>query len=170
MTEFQATLLLEQFTRLDEQSRRREENAAYLSQLLKEIPGIAPARTYDGCTRNAYHLYMFRFDPAGFEGLTRAKFLKALSAEGIPCSGGYQPLDQEAFLRNTVRSRGFQAIYSPQRISAYLERTRCPANEKLCESAVWFTQNMLIGPKSDMDQIADAIRKVQKQAGKLLSA
>ena len=56
MTEFQAALLLQQLTRLEEQSRRREQNAAYLTGLLREIPGIAPARMYDGCTRNAYHL------------------------------------------------------------------------------------------------------------------
>jgi perosamine synthetase len=170
MTEFQAALLLQQFTRLDEQSRRREQNAAYLTQLLKEIPGIAPARMYEGCTRNAYHLYMFRYDRSLFDDLARSKFLKALHAEGIPCSGGYQPLDQEAYLKSTLQSRGYQAIYSPQRISEYLERTRCPANEQLCEVAVWLTQNLLIGPKSDMDQIAEAIRKIQKQAPKLVKA
>ncbi len=170
MTEFQAALLLEQFTRVDEQSRRREQNAAYLTELLKGIPGISPARTYEGCTRNAYHLYMFRYDSSQFDDLPRAKFLKALHAEGIPCSAGYQPLDQEAFLKNTIASRGFGAIYSPQRISEYFERTRCPANEKLCEVAVWFTQNMLLGPKSDMDEIADAIRKTKKQASNYVTA
>ena len=60
ITEFQAALLLQQLTRLEEQSRHREQNAAYLSKLLQEIPGIAPAKMYDGCTRNAYHLYMFQ--------------------------------------------------------------------------------------------------------------
>ncbi len=82
MTEFQAALLATQLTRLEEQSRRREQNANYLTGLLREIPGIAPARMYDGCTRNAYHLYMFRYDPAGFDGLPRAKFIEALEAEG----------------------------------------------------------------------------------------
>jgi len=42
-------------------------------------------------------------------------------------------------------------------------------NRQLCEEAVWFTQNMLLGGKSDMDQIADAIRKIQKHAGELLA-
>ena len=44
MTEFQAALLLQQLTRLEEQSRRREQNAAYLTELLREIPGITPAQ------------------------------------------------------------------------------------------------------------------------------
>ncbi len=65
MTEFQAGILLEQLTRLEQQSRKREENARYLTDLLSEIPGIRPARMYAGCTRNAYHLYMFRYDAPG---------------------------------------------------------------------------------------------------------
>ena len=68
MTEFQAALLLQQLTRLEEQSRRREQNAAYLTELLREVPGITPAKMYDGCTRNAYHLYMFRYDPDAVRG------------------------------------------------------------------------------------------------------
>jgi perosamine synthetase len=32
---------------------------------------------------------------------------------------------------------------------------------------VWFTQNMLIGPRGDMEQIAEAVRKIQANAGKL---
>ena len=51
-------------TRVVEQSDRRNENALYLSKLLSEIPGIKPAKLYDGATRSAYHLYMFRYDPA----------------------------------------------------------------------------------------------------------
>jgi dTDP-4-amino-4,6-dideoxygalactose transaminase len=170
MTEFQAALIMQQFTRLDQQSRTREQNAAYLTNLLREIPGISPARMYDGCTRNAYHLYMFRYDSSGFENLPRTKFLQAMHAEGIPCSGGYQPLYREPFLKSTLESRGFQAIYSSKRISTYLESIDCPANDKLCESGVWLTQTMLLGPRSDMDQIAEAVRKVQKNAGKLVKA
>ena len=47
------------------------------------------------------------------------------------------------------------------------ERNRCPENEKLCEEAVWLTQNQLLGPRADMDEIAGAIRKVQKNAEEL---
>jgi dTDP-4-amino-4,6-dideoxygalactose transaminase len=170
MTEFQAALLLEQLKRLDEQSRRREQNAAYLTGLLREIPGIAPARMHDGCTRNAYHLYMFRYDSAQFAGLSRSRFIAALAAEGIPASGGYSPLYREPFLKNTLQSRAFQAIYSSQRISAYLESIHCPENDRLCDVAVWLTQTMLLGPRSDMDQIAEAVRKISKHAATLARA
>ena len=129
--------------------------------------GIHPARMYAGVTRNAYHLYMFRFDSAEFSGLARAQFLKALQAEGIPCSGGYTPLNKEAFLENTLQSRAYQKIYSPAELNAYRERNHCPVNDQLCEQAVWFGQTMLLGPASDMDDIARAVGKVQKHAATL---
>ena len=114
MTEFQGALLNAQMTRLEAQSKTRTDNARYLTSLLKEIPGIAPERPYDGCTRNAYHLYMFRYDNDRFAGLPRAQFLKALSAEGIPCSGGYSPLNKEPFLKSTLQSKGYQKLYPKQ--------------------------------------------------------
>jgi len=170
LSEFQAALLLEQLKRLEEQSRMREQNAKYLTVQLREIPGIAPARMYDGCTRNAYHLYMFRYDREPFAGLPRARFLEALKAEGIPCAGGYTPLNKEPFLANTLKSRAFQKIYSAKEISDYEARNHCPANDRLCEEAVWLFQTMLLASRSDMDQIAEAIRKIQKQATGLISS
>jgi perosamine synthetase len=167
MTEFQGTLLLQQMTRLKEQSRLREQNAAYLTDQLKQIPGIQPAKLYTGCTRNAYHLYMFRYDKSRFSGMARKRFLAALEAEGISCSGGYSPLNQEPFLKETLYSRGYLQVYSKERIDQYFKRNQCPENDRLCQEAVWFTQNMLLGTRTDMDQIAEAIRKLSHHASEL---
>jgi dTDP-4-amino-4,6-dideoxygalactose transaminase len=156
-----------QMTRLEEQSRTREQNAAALTAMLAQIPGISPARMYDGCTRNAYHLYMFRYDPAAFSGLPRAGFLKALAAEGIPASGGYSPLNKEPFLEDALSSRGFGAVYSKPRLDEWRERNRCPENDKLCTEAVWLTQTMLLGPRQDMADIAEAVRKVQRHSAEI---
>jgi perosamine synthetase len=167
LTEFQASLLVSQLSRLEEQSQRRDQNAAYLTKLLSEIPGITPAKLHDGCTRSAYHLFMFRYDKDHFAGLSRATFQKALGAEGISSSAGYSPLYKEPFLKNALQSRGYQAIYTSNRITDYLDRLHFPANDKLCQEAVWFIQTMLLGPRSDMDQIAEAIRKIQTHATQL---
>jgi dTDP-4-amino-4,6-dideoxygalactose transaminase len=88
MTEFQAALLVAQMTRIEDQANTRTQNATYLTSLLNEILGITPARMYDGCTRNAYHLYMFRYDQTHFSNLPRSVFLRALMAEGVPASSG----------------------------------------------------------------------------------
>jgi dTDP-4-amino-4,6-dideoxygalactose transaminase len=168
LTEFQGALLSAQMSRLEEQSRRREQNAQYLTSLLNEVEGVRPARMHEGCTRNAYHLYMFRYDTSAFAGLPRTQFLKAMAAEGIPCSGGYSPLNKAPLLRNALSSRGYQAIYSKQRMTQWQDENQCPENDKLCEEAVWLTQNMLLGPRADMEQIAVAIRKIKQNASALL--
>ncbi len=170
LTEFQGTLLLAQLTRLEEQAKTREQNAEYLTKMLREIPGISPAKMYEGCTRNAYHIYMLRYDANHFSGLARERFLKALRAEGIPCSSGYTPLNKEPFLKNTLGSRAFRYIYSPKVIAELEDRNRCPENDRLCQEAVWFSQTVLLGGRQDMDQIAEAIRKIQKQASLLARA
>jgi len=164
LTEFQGNLLLAQMTRLEEQSRTREQNAQYLTRMLKEISGILPARMYEGCTRNSYHLYMFRYKSDAFGGMPRAKFIRALDAEGIPCSGGYTPLNKESFLPTVLNSKGYRRIYPKDVLDRWEERNHCPANDQLCEEAVWFTQTMFLGTRSDMDQIAAAVRKIQGSA------
>jgi perosamine synthetase len=167
MAEFQAALLLTQMNRIQMQAQTRTENAVYLTSMLKEIPGIAPARMYAGCTRNAYHLYMFRYDKREFAGLPREKFLKALAAEGVPAIGGYSPLNTQPFLKTTLHSRGYQRIYSAKEIAGWEERNRCPANDRLCEEAVWFTQTMLLAPRESMTKIVEGIAKIRKYAGEL---
>ena len=168
LTEFQAALLTAQMTRLQEQSHTRVENATYLTGLLRQIPGITPARMYDGCTRNAYHLYMFRYDPSRFAGLPRAAFIKALAAEGIPTQAGYSPLNKQPFLGDAFSSPGFRAVYSKPRLDQWRDENVCPQNDRLCDEAVWIVQTMLLGPRKDMDDIAEAIRKVQAAAAQLV--
>src|SRR5690606_23620321 len=167
LTEFQGALLQTQMTRLREQSDVRDRNAAYLTRLLREIPGIIPAVMHEGCTRNAWHLYMFRFRSEEFHGLERDVFLRALRAEGIPCSGGYSPLNREPFLKEVLRSRAYRRIYPADVLDEWQERNQCPVNEQLCREAVWFPQTMLLGPERDMEQIAEAIRKIHRHAPQL---
>jgi dTDP-4-amino-4,6-dideoxygalactose transaminase len=170
MTEFQAAILMAQMTRIEEQAKTRTANALYLTSQLKEIPGISPARMYSGCTRNAYHLYMFRYHKEHFSGLGRDVFLRALKAEGIPASGGYLPLNREPFLETALRSKPYQLLFPKQTLTEWAERTQCPGNDRLCQEAVWLTQTMLLGPRADMDSIADAVRKIQKHSATLTKA
>ena len=168
LTEFQAALLTAQMTRLEDQARTRDVNAAHLTKLLNQIPGITPARMYEGCTRNAYHLYMFRYDAARFAGLPRAAFLKALAAEGIPAQAGYTPLNKQPFLEDAFSAPGFQTIYSKARLDRWRAQNECPENDRLCTEAVWLVQTMLLGPRQDMEDIAEAVRKVQATASQLV--
>jgi dTDP-4-amino-4,6-dideoxygalactose transaminase len=122
---------------------------------------------YPGCTRNAWHLFMMRYDKQAFDGASRAVFLKALAAEGVRSSGGYRPLNREPFILDAVRSRAYRAMYPEKVLAEWEERNRCPQNDRLCEEALWFGQTTLLGTRQDMEQIAESIRKIQSQASEL---
>lgn len=167
LTEFQGSLLLSQMQRVVEQTNRRTENANYLTKLLNDIPGIKPAKLYDGTTRSAYHLYMFRYDQQQFAGLNRNKFLDALTAEGVPCSSGYGAMNKDSYVTNLATNKHYLKLYGEKTMKEWLERNQCPQNDKLVEQAVWFTQNMLLGTRKDMEQIAFAIKKIHKYSAQL---
>ncbi len=170
LTEFQAGLLLSQWTRFAEQSGQRDTNAAYLTKLLEEIPGISPARLTAGCTRSGWHLYMLRYDRTQFANLSRAGFLKELGRQGISASGGYSSLNNSNHVRALAGNPHYIRIYGKEVMENWVERNQCPVNDLLCEEAVWFTQTRLLGPADGMDRIADVIRDIQKRSGDLAKA
>jgi dTDP-4-amino-4,6-dideoxygalactose transaminase len=170
MTEYQAALLLAQLTRFDEQCRLREDNARHLIELLSAIPGLRPAKMYPGCTRNTYYIFMARYNPEAFAGLPRDKFLQAIRKEGIPCGSGYKPLNKEPFLEKTFASRAYKRIYSEARMRQYREKNQCPANDRLSQEGLFFSQACLLGSKRDVEQIAEAVARIQKHAGEISRA
>jgi len=170
MTELQGALLLSQMQGLEERAKLRSENAAHLSKLLRQIPGIQPAKEYEGCTRNAYHLYMFRYDPSQFAGLSREKFLRALRAEGVPASAGYSPLNKAGFLLDALQSEPYVRVYGKKTIDQWPQRNECPENDKLCEEGCWLMHTVLLTTKEHMERIAAAVAKVHKHAALLAKA
>ena len=170
MSEFQGNLLVAQMTRVVEQTNRRTENANYLTRMMKEIPGITPAELYKGTTRSAYHLYMFRYDKNHFGGLSRSKFLDALSQEGVPCTNGYGMMNKEEYVTGLTKNSHYLNIYGEKTMKQWLERNQCPQNDLLTDQSVWFFQNMLLGTKTDLEQIVEAIRKIQKYAAEINKA
>jgi len=173
LTEYQAAIGLAQLARLGEESVRRHENAEYLKGKIKDIPGIVPYEFSPGVTRAAFHLFPFRYRQEAFGGgLTRAAFQKALTAEGVPCSSGYGPLNKGQYVKQAFSTKNFRRMYAPADLdyAAWLERSQCPENDLLCQEAVWFSQNLLLAEKSDMDDIANAIAKIHANADKLAKA
>ena len=171
ITEFQAALLLQQLTRLEEPVAHAASKTQPTSRgCSSKFPASRPPKCTTAAPETPIIFICSAIIRSNFAGLPRSRFLQAMAAEGIPASGGYSPLYREPFLKNALQSRGFQAIYGPNRITEYLERIACPANDRLCETAVWLTQTTLLGPRSDMDQIAAAVHKVYAQAGKLIKS
>ncbi|WP_431215470.1 DegT/DnrJ/EryC1/StrS family aminotransferase [Puia sp. P3] len=170
LTEYQAAIGIGQLKRLGAETELRNANAAYLRERIGKIPGVTPYTFSPGVTKAAFHLFPFRYDAKGFKGLPRAAFLKALNAEGIPCSEGYAPLNKMPYLQNAFQSKNYKKMYTAAEldINAFNKRNNCPLNDKLCnEEAVWFYQSMLLGTRADMDDIVDAIQKIHDNADKI---
>jgi perosamine synthetase len=168
MTEYQAAIGLSQIKRLERDTQRRNENAEYLTSKIKDIPGIVPHKLYDGVTRAAYHLYPFRYKKEHFNNAPREKFLAALNAEGVPCSGGYGPQYRDGLMEAFLNSKNFTRSFPKERLDKYRQELNYPGNEQLCKEAVWLTQNMLLGSKSDTGDIADAVQKIYENRNKLV--
>ena len=147
---------------------KRLENALYLDSKLIDIPGIIPYKLTEGATRSAYHLYPFRYKKEYFDDLPRERFLAALSAEGIPCSGGYGQQYFDGLVEEAISSRGYKRLFSEQRLNRYREEIHhLPDNDQLTREAVWFYQNMLLADREDMDDIINAIQKVYENRKQL---
>jgi perosamine synthetase len=170
MMQAPAVLLSLQFEKLQKETAIRRGNADHLSANLGSIPGITPVRLPEN-SRAVWHLYAFRYDAQQFNGLPRAKFMRALAAEGIPCSGGYSEQYNDGLLDEAIASRGFKRLFSTGRLKAYRESFReLKGNAKVCATTVGLSQAILLGERSDMDQIIEAIRKIQTHSAALTNA
>ncbi len=162
--EFQGAVLNAQLDRFEAQAKTRDRNGRHLAGRLAALPGIHPQKLPDSCTRHAYHLFMLRVDGREF-GAPREAVIEALRAEGIPCSPGYGfSLPQQPMFRR----RAF-GPYLP-RLARQLDygRVRCPNSDLICrEQAVWLEHAMLLGPRSDVDDIYRAFEKVYERRAAL---
>jgi dTDP-4-amino-4,6-dideoxygalactose transaminase len=156
--EFQAAVLNAQLDRLEGQAETRERNGRRLGERLARIPGLHPQRRPADCTRHAYHLFLVRIDAATF-GVARNAAIRALEAEGVPCSAGYgYSLQDQPLFRNNA----FGPYVPDARDRPDYGATRCPNSDTLCrEQALWLGQNLLLGPVEDVDDIAAAFEKVR---------
>ena len=167
MMHAQAVILMQQFDKLVKETEIRRKNADYLGAKLRQIPGITPVRLPEN-SRAVWHLYPWRYDAQKFNGLSREVFLKALEAEGIPCSGGYTEQYFDGLLDEAINSRGYKRLFSPERLKSYRDSLHeLKGNREVCATTVAIYQNMLLADRGDVDQIIQAIGKIQAHSAAL---
>jgi perosamine synthetase len=167
MQQFQGLILMSQMNRILKDADIRLANALYLSARLKEIPGIIPFKPADGAERSAYHLYPFRYIGKEFNGASKERFIRALNAEGIPCSAGYGPQNKDGLIEDMLTSKGFKRLFPESRLKQWREENVLPGNDKLCNEAVVFYQSILLSSRSDIEDIVKAIAKIYENRASL---
>jgi perosamine synthetase len=171
-TEYQAAIGLVQMRNLENETKTRWENGKYLAKRIGEIPGIYPVKLYPETTKAVFHLFPFFYHKNEFKGMSRSLFMDALRAEGVPCSSGYTPLHTQPFIKAAFESKLYTQIYSKKDLNYedFISKNKCPVNDRICkEEAIWLTQNMLLGSKSSMDDIFNAVEKIYNNADKIVA-
>ena len=157
--EFQGAVLNCQLDRLVEQTDTREANGQYLASHLRQLAGVHPQLRPVECTRHSYHLFLLRLEADHF-GAPRDAVLRALEAEGIPCSGGYRcSLPQQPLFRN----KAFGPFLANAAPGLDYRNAACPNSDSICEQAIWLDHRLLLGTREDVEDIVRAFEKIYEQ-------
>jgi dTDP-4-amino-4,6-dideoxygalactose transaminase len=171
LSEFQGAMLRVQLQRYPEHLERRQANAAYLERGLAEIAGISTLRSDPRVTANAYHIFFVRYDAATFGDVSKDRFIQALQAEGIQgVHGGYS---LPVYRQPVMQAKNFGLSTPPLFHGVHPQppdyrQVALPATDRACDDeAIWIRQNMLLGARQDMDDIVEAILKIQRYRDEL---
>lgn len=159
MTELTAALGVAQLAKLDENNRVRAENVYYLSDSLKDLPGISVPVLKEGVVP---HVLALIYDSQA-TGVRREKILAALRAEGIPAGSGYlrTMYENPIFLKKIAYGRE-QCPWSCHLYNLRREYKSgdCPVAEKLLrEKFIWLYH---IHRPNDIDDMKDIVKAFEK--------
>jgi len=171
MNEFEGALLLAQLEGVQERHNRRNENAWYMRAKLRDFPGIVSQKLYEGTGSSSWWLYLTSYKKEHFNNADRAKFIKALAAEGVGASGyiGYGFHKSDVIKNHILDLNVYKKMYSPARLKKYLDELPCPNCDKVCDEEVLSLSVATAASKESLDKIFDAIIKVYDNRDKLNS-
>jgi len=159
--DFQAAVLLAQLERLPGQIRKREENAAILSEGLSAIDGVKPMRRDLRVSRQSYYQYVFRCGKEEFLGVRSTQIRDALRAEGISCCIVYDPVYRCPLF--SPDPDGYQFKFSDYGEKVKYDQLYLEVVETaVTHEAVTIPHQVLLGSRKDIEDIIAAVAKVRK--------
>jgi dTDP-4-amino-4,6-dideoxygalactose transaminase len=166
ITNLQAAVGIEQMKRAEWLIARRAENARYLTEHLRDLPGIAVQPDPEWGER-VYFYYLVRLLPEVL-GTDMLNFAVALAAEGvydlnnISTTRWLMPQYLEPLFLNKA---GYGGTTCPFECPLYEGKVDyrpglCPQTERACEEYFWLASVHPLLEKQDLDDIVAAVRKV----------
>jgi dTDP-4-amino-4,6-dideoxygalactose transaminase len=169
LTQFQGALICRGMELLPDHFEQRARNGDYLAERLEDVEGVELQKLTHPDNVSAFHLYIFRYDPDAFGGLHRDRFLQALGAEGIPVARGYNPLYREGIFAEKVHMDQFPFCEPYYEGECDYGEVFCPNCEQICdECGFWMNQKTGLADQQAMDDIVDAMLKIQQNADELM--
>ncbi len=167
ITEMQAVLLRGGLSRLAEQTRLREENAATVREGLAALGGPLRAAFRDPrITRQAYYAMTLCYDAKKAAGLPKAAYSAALAAEGCSLYGTYWPV-YSAPLLNLYDRTSPVPYRDPKRMQNYRTLKLANTEKAVNETALVLSHTHLLGSAAYIGELLLAIEKVNARLPKV---
>ncbi len=170
LAEILSAVLLAQFEKLDEWTARKNDNAAYLGNKLKDLGCLTPYPGDANTEVNGYYLFLLHYDKDKCLGVTRDRFVAALKAEGVPSHIGYPwPLSKNPMFSDiSAGAKGcpYTCPYHEGKVS--IKELSLPVSEKICAETLVIPHQVLLAQQEELDDIVRAVQKIQDNAQELL--
>lgn len=166
LSELAAAVLLDGLGRLEAQNRHREENARYLDAQLAALSGLRPQARPAAVEAQTHYHYMVRCEPSAFDGRSSAVLARALQAElGLWVHPPYPPLPQHPLYAPRTKRR--YRISDEHWAALDPARFHVPVAARAHAEHVVFHHSALLAGRREMDLVAEAFDKVQRNAGRI---
>lgn len=162
LSEVQAALLLDGLEQLPEQNARRAQAAQFLDSEFASLEGVTTIRPYPENTARTYYHYVLRIEPDAWAARSIDVICEAMSAElGAWIHSPYRPLNAHPLFQPQrhpfARLPGWAARLDPRRFEL-------PEAHRQADRAMLFHHSMLLGDRTQLAAIVEAVTKVQRYA------
>jgi dTDP-4-amino-4,6-dideoxygalactose transaminase len=155
-TEYQAALLLHRFKHFEERQAVRKRNFELLRWLMKDTACVEPLAVHPDVRAHGMYMFAMRYKPDHCGGLSVEQFLELVGAEGAPIYRAFATtMSDQPAMQHLMRKR-------PE----YFRRLPTPIADTAAQETVYIAQNVFLGTAEDMQDIAAAVRKVEKHCVK----
>lgn len=168
INEFSSAIATLQLAKLDEMNAIRRRNAKLLTELIADVPGLTPLPGLPG-TDPVYYNVILQYDEALLE-VSRARFVEAVAAEGLPIKMFYQPLQRWPIFREANfygKGYPFANPLLPNGPASYRD-VRTPVAEAICDHVNLEIKVQPVASEDDIRDAAAALRKVVEHREELL--
>jgi dTDP-4-amino-4,6-dideoxygalactose transaminase len=151
-TEYQAALLLHRFKRFGQQQAIRKRNFELLRGLMTDISSLEPIAVHPDVRAHGMYMFAMRFKPKHCGGISLQRFLDLVQAEGAPIYRAFAAtMSEQPAMQYHIRKR-----------PDYFRRLPTPIADRAAEETVYIAHSVFLGTAEDMEDIAAAVRKVQR--------
>ena len=163
--ELHAAVLVVAMERFPEQQRQRAEAGKELERLAAGIAGVRIMPADERITRWSFYNYILAIEPDAFAGRTNHTVCRALEAEGIPAEVQYPPMSRYELFQPSL-SRLPVAVEFADRLDPQAMSFPVAEAAGLRES-VYLMENVFRDGSRGVQDVAEALAKVQRHAGEL---